>query len=99
MPSPQSVLRASYLALMEALKNIGGGPQVNVLGHSLGAAAAAQLAVYLSERGQSSGHLVLSAPFLSVPIVAQHILTLTRSGTALQRLPGPLFRLLQIALG
>lgn len=99
MPSPESVPAASYLALTEALKNIGGNPRVNLLGHSLGAAAASQLAVYLASKGISSGHLVLSAPFLSVPVMAEHILGLTRSGTALGKLPRPLFRLLQKALG
>jgi len=99
MPSPQSVLRASHLALMEALRNIGGNPQVNVLGHSLGAAAAAQLAVHLTEQGATAGSLVLSAPFLSVPIMAEHILAIAKNSTPLRKLPRPVFRLVQLAAG
>ena len=69
-PSPESVLQSSQLALEAALKLVG-EPDVHLLGHSLGAAAAAQLAAAVSQPGL----LVLSAPFIDIPHMAVQLLS------------------------
>lgn len=83
-PSPAAALRASRAALQRALEVLSQGQgsriQVHILGHSLGAAAAAQLAASCSGAETSRslprlqhvqpGRLVLSSPFLSVDEVA-----------------------------
>lgn len=100
-PSPESVLKSSRQALDEALKQLGGdsAPQIHVLGHSLGAAAAAQFAASLTEKGMGGGHLILSAPFLSVPDMARHILNRMAAGPPIKSLPRPVFLLVQCMLG
>lgn len=76
-PSPASVLAASRQAVRVAVQACasGGGPppQVHLLGHSLGAAEASQLACGLAREGASLGTLMLSAPFLSIPHMAERI--------------------------
>ena len=69
-PSPESVLQSSQLALEAALEHVG-QVDVHLLGHSLGAAAAAQLAAALSQPGL----LVLSAPFIDIPHMAVQLLS------------------------
>jgi len=71
-PHQASVLRASRNALRAALAHFGPVQKldVNLFGHSLGAAAAAQLAAQLSNDGEPSGRLLMSAPFLSIPHMA-----------------------------
>lgn len=72
-PAPDSIAEASQRALSAALKRIPEGrPEVNLLGHSLGAACAAQFAVKLANDGNPTGRLVMSAPFLSIPHVLMH---------------------------
>ena len=65
-PSPSNVLEASELAVQQALSSLPQPESLNLLGHSLGAAAAAQLAAKLSP----SGRLLLSSPFLSIDAMA-----------------------------
>jgi len=79
-PSPGSILAGQLAALRATLPRLGAPPaRLNLLGHSLGAAAAAQLAVSLRREADSlgkaaapaPGRLVLSAPFLSIGAMAQ----------------------------
>lgn len=98
-PSPSSVLAGQLAALPAALSRLGARPaQLHLLGHSLGAAAAAQLASQLSAGASAQslaagaaapelGRLVLSAPFVSIEAMAQQLF-----GHAL--LPAWLLRLL-----
>lgn len=76
-PSPTSVLAASRQAVRVAsqacARSGGSPPQVHLLGHSLGAAEASQLAHGLAREGASLGTLMLSAPFLSIPHMAERI--------------------------
>jgi len=78
-PSPGGALAASIAACHAALPCLPAPPaELHILGHSLGAAAAAQLAARLpSERGAVGalrrGRLVLSAPFLNIEAMAQTI--------------------------
>jgi len=76
-PSPESVLKSSHLALEAALQQL---PEVRVqlLGHSLGAAAAAQLAADWDLPG-GPGLLVLSAPFIDIPHMAVQLLSVLLS--------------------
>eukprot|EP00435_Cladocopium_sp_Y103_P022500 s57_g5.t1 len=73
-PSPSSALEASHEALEQLLRKLKDVPpsSVNLLGHSLGAAAAAQLATKLarSRADFQPGKLVLSSPFLSIDAMA-----------------------------
>jgi len=75
-PSPGTALESSHEALQKLLDDLGPrSPEtLNLLGHSLGAAAAAQLAASLSRPGTEPkvqpGRLVLSSPFLSVDEMA-----------------------------
>eukprot|EP00929_Paragymnodinium_shiwhaense_P054947 TRINITY_DN27547_c0_g1_i1.p1 TRINITY_DN27547_c0_g1~~TRINITY_DN27547_c0_g1_i1.p1 ORF type:complete len:544 (+),score=100.33 TRINITY_DN27547_c0_g1_i1:262-1893(+) len=77
-PAPVSVLDSSRRALKAALSSLTAdgtpSPDVHIIGHSLGAAAATQLAVQLGREGCQTGRLVLSAPFLSIPHMAECIL-------------------------
>ena len=72
-PSPSAALESSKLALAQLLIDLGSkSPEsINLLGHSLGAAAASQLAANLSKSPEvRTGRLVLSSPFLSVDEMA-----------------------------
>merc|ERR1712203_1128978 len=65
---------------------------INILGHSLGAAAAAQLAACLPLEGGSlgalqRGHLILSAPFLNIEAMAQAIFCKIRGLTEWRKTP------------
>mmetsp|Transcript_61706 Transcript_61706/g.113667 ORF Transcript_61706/g.113667 Transcript_61706/m.113667 type:complete len:637 (+) Transcript_61706:1356-3266(+) len=72
-PDPAGILEASHRAVVAALAHFAEcRPQVHLLGHSLGAACAAQLSVKLAAEGFTPGRLVLSAPFLSIPHVLVH---------------------------
>mmetsp|Transcript_35997 Transcript_35997/g.84377 ORF Transcript_35997/g.84377 Transcript_35997/m.84377 type:complete len:602 (+) Transcript_35997:40-1845(+) len=74
-PSPSAILAASRAGVQKALAAIPGPqPHVNLLGHSLGSAAVAQLATQLSQEGLSPGRMVLSAPFLDIPSMAMCVL-------------------------
>eukprot|EP00747_Dinoflagellata_sp_TGD_P169268 gnl/TRDRNA2_/TRDRNA2_197830_c0_seq1.p1 gnl/TRDRNA2_/TRDRNA2_197830_c0~~gnl/TRDRNA2_/TRDRNA2_197830_c0_seq1.p1 ORF type:complete len:327 (-),score=39.56 gnl/TRDRNA2_/TRDRNA2_197830_c0_seq1:71-1051(-) len=102
-PSPRSVLQASLEALRATLEHLAAltetrepPTEVNLLGHSIGAAAAAQLAAHLSKdavRGQldtrlervPAGQLVLSSPFLNIEAMGVEILSAL--------LPRPLLRI------
>jgi hypothetical protein len=76
-PGPANVLKASLQAIRAALERFSekeyAPPQVHLLGHSLGTAAASQLAVLLARNGMAGppGCLLLSAPFLSIPKMAE----------------------------
>ncbi|CAK9029158.1 unnamed protein product [Durusdinium trenchii] len=74
-PSPSSTLEASQQALEQVLRELAESPpqSVNLLGHSLGAAAASQLAAKLARSDTYKlppGRLVLSSPFLSIDAMA-----------------------------
>jgi len=71
-PSPSSALEASQEALDILLRKLKDVPpsSVNLFGHSLGAAAASQLAVARSKADFQPGKLVLSSPFLSIDAMA-----------------------------
>ncbi|CAJ1377141.1 unnamed protein product [Effrenium voratum] len=74
-PSPGSVLEASKRALERVLEHLPAPPEsVNLFGHSLGAAAAAQLAVELLRSDRPPGRLLLSSPFLSLEDMASVLL-------------------------
>lgn len=76
-PSPVAILASCRQALRKAREALGGSvvlPQVHLLGHSLGCAAVTQLAVRLSREGQSPGRLLLSAPFLNLPCMADRMI-------------------------
>lgn len=74
-PSPSVVLQASLRLLRAAIVELGcKQPQVNFLGHSLGAAVAARLAANLARMDVVPGQLVMSAPFLSIPHVVTDLL-------------------------
>eukprot|EP00927_Polykrikos_kofoidii_P024869 TRINITY_DN22497_c0_g1_i1.p1 TRINITY_DN22497_c0_g1~~TRINITY_DN22497_c0_g1_i1.p1 ORF type:complete len:629 (-),score=86.01 TRINITY_DN22497_c0_g1_i1:88-1950(-) len=84
-PGPAAVLESSRNALRAGLArlaavasddgaNASPPPEVHLFGHSLGAAAASQLALKLAQEGCRTGCLVISAPFLSVPHMAECIL-------------------------
>mmetsp|Transcript_84519 Transcript_84519/g.182180 ORF Transcript_84519/g.182180 Transcript_84519/m.182180 type:complete len:436 (+) Transcript_84519:3-1310(+) len=84
-PSPSSVLEASVQALRTTLAQVEGPqPRINLLGHSLGAAAAAQLAVRLAGCGVPAGRLVMSAPFTDIPNMTLHL-----AGLLLRPAPTP----------
>ncbi|CAK0806243.1 unnamed protein product [Prorocentrum cordatum] len=90
--SPAATLTASLCSLRAALARFDAGPpEVNLLGHSLGAAAAAQLAAHLAITGAPAGRLVLSAPFTSIPHVAVHLLQ-RAAGFVWQRAAPPRLR-------
>mmetsp|Transcript_98392 Transcript_98392/g.219714 ORF Transcript_98392/g.219714 Transcript_98392/m.219714 type:complete len:391 (-) Transcript_98392:173-1345(-) len=89
-PSPRSILAGQLAALRAALGRLPGSSprELHLLGHSLGAAAAAQLAVHLhGDDGEAArgidcsplaaayrpGRLLLSAPFVSIDGMAQAI--------------------------
>lgn len=81
-PSPASVLVTQLAALPAALFHLQAPPKkLHILGHSLGAAAAAQLASVLPGKLSTAAHLsdlepgrlVLSAPFLNIDSMAQAI--------------------------
>lgn len=102
--SPMAVLEASRHALRETLLRLGAenaalglaAPEVHLLGHSLGCAAASQLAVRLSRErcpSQPPGCLLISAPFLSVPCMAERVVGSMLS-PALRPLLPPLTRVL-----
>jgi pimeloyl-ACP methyl ester carboxylesterase len=72
--TPLSVGKASQSAIRAALARFKkSSPSVNILGHSLGASAAVQLAVHLADDGSTPGRLLLSAPFVSIPDMALHL--------------------------
>ena len=75
LPSPASALEASQEALEQVLLHLKESPpsSVNLFGHSLGAAAAAQLAAKITRSEKFTlqpGKLVLSSPFLSIDAMA-----------------------------
>jgi len=78
-PSPSSILAGSVAAITAALPALASQPaQLHILGHSLGAAAASQLASAWSsqtreQHGLDAGCLVLSAPFTHIAGMAQII--------------------------
>lgn len=80
-PSPQSTLDASLAALAAAVPLLSATPrQLNLFGHSLGAAAAAQLACAWpvehhrsGQVGPKAGVLLLTAPFTNIEGMAQVI--------------------------
>lgn len=80
-PSPSSVLAAQRAAVAATLPRLAALPgQIHILGHSLGAAAGAQLAAegfagqgVKALGGVEPGRLVLSAPFTSIGAMAQAI--------------------------
>jgi len=76
-PSPGSTLACSRGALLAALRRIGGVGEVEIhlFGHSLGAAAAAQLAADLGIDGACKGQLLMSAPFISIPAMVELLLS------------------------
>ncbi|CAL1171764.1 unnamed protein product [Cladocopium goreaui] len=76
-PSPASVLKSSHLALEATLEKLP-TVQVQLLGHSLGAAAAAQLAADW-DLPSGPGLLVLSAPFIDIPHMAVQLLSVLLS--------------------
>eukprot|EP00439_Symbiodinium_sp_Y106_P055231 s5143_g7.t1 len=75
-PSPAAALESSRQALAQLLAELGqkSPESINLLGHSLGAAAASQLAASLSRSDEYAkvqpGRLLLSSPFLSVDEMA-----------------------------
>ncbi|OLP98991.1 Thermostable beta-glucosidase B [Symbiodinium microadriaticum] len=75
-PSPPAALESSKQALAQLLRELGrkSPESINLLGHSLGAAAASQLAASLSRSDECAraqpGRLLLSSPFLSVDEMA-----------------------------
>ncbi|CAE7355672.1 unnamed protein product [Symbiodinium natans] len=75
-PSPSAALESSKEALAQLLSDLGHSghspESINLLGHSLGAAAASQLAESLSRTDAQvrTGRLVLSSPFLSIDEMA-----------------------------
>ncbi|CAE7818561.1 unnamed protein product [Symbiodinium sp. CCMP2592] len=75
-PSPAAALESSRQALAQLLSELGqkSPESINLLGHSLGAAAASQLAASLSRSDEYAkvqpGRLLLSSPFLSVDEMA-----------------------------
>lgn len=75
-PSPAAILAASRQALHAAVASLGAAspPKVHLLGHSLGSAAVTQLAAQCVKEGVAPGRLLLSAPFLNVPQMAERIL-------------------------
>jgi len=87
-PSPGSTLAGSFAALRAALPRLAGPPgELHLLGHSLGAAAAAQLAVHFfrepprwgADAGAAAaslrpGRLVLSAAFTSIEALARALI-------------------------
>eukprot|EP00913_Durusdinium_trenchii_P030292 g28378.t1 len=75
-PSPERVLESSKLALEAAVQQLHSEVQVQLLGHSLGAAAAAQLA---ADWPSAPGLLVLSAPFIDIPHMAVQLLSVVLS--------------------
>eukprot|EP00466_Bigelowiella_natans_P003349 jgi/Bigna1/90523/estExt_fgenesh1_pg.C_720074 len=80
--SPRSVLESSVSAVQELMKTTENGTkiEINLLGHSLGSAAALQLAVALHERAIINvTRLVLSAPFTSIPDIANEIFGVPRN--------------------
>jgi len=80
--SPRSVLESSVSAVQELMKTTENGTkiEINLLGHSLGSAAALQLAVALHERAiVNVTRLVLSAPFTSIPDIANEIFGVPRN--------------------
>lgn len=98
-PSPESVLTSNLRGLSEALSLLGGEPTVHLLGHSIGAAVASQLAVALSDKGQQPGELLMTAPFLSVPHMAERFTEQLRlHSPLLKKLPKRAFRLVQLAV-
>jgi len=80
-PTPQKVFVASVAAVRSSLKYFREPPvQLHLLGHSLGAAAAARLAASCSDAAETApgplhplqpGRLVLSAPFTNIESMAQ----------------------------
>lgn len=100
--SPDSVLRTSVLAVGAAKRHLSAEDvSVHLLGHSLGAAAASQLASSWDASllpaelrpTQEPGTLLLSAPFLDIPEMAAQLLRLV-----LQRLlPAGYSLLLEVA--
>lgn len=98
-PAPESVLLSNLRGLAEALTMLGGDPKVNILGHSIGAAVASQLAVALSAKGYKPGELLMTAPFLSVPHMAERFTEQWRLlHPLIKKLPPRTFRLLQLAI-
>ncbi|CAJ1365819.1 unnamed protein product [Effrenium voratum] len=81
-PSPESVLSGTTLALEAALRRLAKRVRVQLLGHSLGAAAAAQLAAQWELRlpkecqPEHPGTLLLSAPFIDIPHMAIQLATI-----------------------
>ncbi|CAE7341424.1 unnamed protein product [Symbiodinium pilosum] len=73
-PSPTAALESSQQALAKLLDDLGDQrpDSINLLGHSLGAAAASQLAAHLSrpDAPVQGGRLLLSSPFLSIDEMA-----------------------------
>lgn len=115
-PGPKSVLEASRRAIHAALEHFddrktGAAPEVHLFGHSLGAAAASQLARSLAADRMLPGRLILSAPFLSIPhvvvealvsAITGHVSTEARLPTAVRVLAAalrwPCFLVLQALL-
>ncbi|CAE8605413.1 unnamed protein product [Polarella glacialis] len=77
-PTPGSILKGSCEAIRAALRQIKGStvgsPEIHLLGHSLGAAAAAQLAAAGRSQGIPAARLILSAPFIDIPQMAMQLL-------------------------
>jgi alpha-beta hydrolase superfamily lysophospholipase len=100
-PSPNAVLSGNVAGLKEALAQLGGHRmQVHILGHSIGAAVASQLAVTLSEKERmESGTLLITAPFLSVPHMAEiFTVALRQNSPTLTKMPNCIFRLIQLVV-
>lgn len=97
-PGPEVVLEASLAAIGAAEPRLGKpGLEVHFFGHSLGAAAAAQAAASLGT--SAPGRLVLSAPFLSIPHMAVHLVCSVLMSPGMEEgLFGPVFIVLLRAL-